>query len=416
MPDLQTIIKKYQLPPNLAGFLIAVGCSVPEFSTNMISSFSSKPEMVGFGFGAIIGSGVFDFTLCFGIASCFSYYVHKKGILFDLNALLRDIIIYLATMLFIIYVFWDYKITISDSLILTAMNIAYFKYLSASSPAENTVQGQGKQALTNEDQPYWSESYNIFFRNLPSKYHNQPAASAPSDSKYHEEMMNGIIDDEEGMSMLEEEDADKNGMRPNHFKQDFYFSHPYYRIAMTYFDKIQGPWLRLYNYTIPYRKYPLIGFLVSMLYIFIITRYNVFTVDCVVGRFHVSHAFLGLTFVSWGGNISDIINCSIAAKNKQTELATSSIIGSQIFNLHICLGCPWLLANLIFGEIPIVDSTIFISIIVVFVVVLVSLGLILLFKLKLNYPLGILLIISYFVYMWFEYVQTSQIMEGEPVE
>lgn len=57
----------------------------------------------------------------------------------------------------------------------------------------------------------------------------------------------------------------------------------------------------------------------------------------------MSPAFVGLTIASWGGNIQgifklqlfiiDILNASLAAKNKKTELATSSIIGSQIMNL-----------------------------------------------------------------------------------
>jgi len=42
----------------------------------------------------------------------------------------------------------------------------------------------------------------------------------------------------------------------------------------------------------------------------------------------VSAAFIGLTFSAWGGNISDVINASISAKNYKTELATSTIIGS----------------------------------------------------------------------------------------
>ena len=52
------------------------------------------------------------------------------------------------------------------------------------------------------------------------------------------------------------------------------------------------------------------------------------TVDVLVSILPVSHSFVGLTIASWGGNISDIMNASIAAKNKKTEFATSSIIGS----------------------------------------------------------------------------------------
>jgi len=70
-----------------------------------------------------------------------------------------------------------------------------------------------------------------------------------------------------------------------------------------------------------------------------------------INWFAVSHTFIGLTVISWGGNIGDVLNSVGAAKKKETEILTSSIIGSQIFNLQICLGAPWLITNMIYGDI-----------------------------------------------------------------
>jgi hypothetical protein len=36
-----------------------MGCSIPEMTTNIISVFDSEKETFNYGFGAIIGSGVF---------------------------------------------------------------------------------------------------------------------------------------------------------------------------------------------------------------------------------------------------------------------------------------------------------------------------------------------------------------------
>jgi Ca2+/Na+ antiporter len=66
--------------------------------------------MVGYGFGVIVGSGAFDFTVCFGIMSLFSFYHHKKSIKLKLRALLRDIYIYLLTLIYLVLVFWDYQV------------------------------------------------------------------------------------------------------------------------------------------------------------------------------------------------------------------------------------------------------------------------------------------------------------------
>lgn len=106
-------------------------------------------------------------------------------------------------------------------------------------------------------------------------------------------------------------------------------------------------------------------------------------------------------------NFVDAVNATVAAKNRQTELMTSTIIGSQIFNLQICLGVPWLLTNLIYGEIVLKDPTIYLSILVVLVVVGITFVIITLFKFKLNYGLGTALVFTYAFYAVFEYVQTS---------
>jgi Ca2+/Na+ antiporter len=39
--------------------LIAIGISVPELTTNILSCFSQKKAMIGYGFGAIVCSGAF---------------------------------------------------------------------------------------------------------------------------------------------------------------------------------------------------------------------------------------------------------------------------------------------------------------------------------------------------------------------
>lgn len=90
--------------------------SIPELTTNILSCF--KSARIGYGFGAIVGSGVFgnfidsfkDFTVCFGLMSLFSNYYHKKALRMNLKALMRDIYVYLLTLLFLTFVFWDYEV------------------------------------------------------------------------------------------------------------------------------------------------------------------------------------------------------------------------------------------------------------------------------------------------------------------
>jgi len=55
--------KKFNLPKNGDCIILAIGCSIPEMITNVMSVFDENSENFSYGFGVIIGSGVFgNFT------------------------------------------------------------------------------------------------------------------------------------------------------------------------------------------------------------------------------------------------------------------------------------------------------------------------------------------------------------------
>jgi Ca2+/Na+ antiporter len=107
---LENISTKYSFSETSTGVLVALGISIPELTTNLLSCASFKNEMIGYGFGAIVGSGVFDFTVCFGIMSLFSFHHHRKSIKLNIRVLMRDIYIYLITLIYLVLVFWDYEV------------------------------------------------------------------------------------------------------------------------------------------------------------------------------------------------------------------------------------------------------------------------------------------------------------------
>jgi Ca2+/Na+ antiporter len=55
---LQNISKKYNLSEHVTGYLLAIGGSIPEFSTNLISATSNDGN-INIGVGTISGSGSF---------------------------------------------------------------------------------------------------------------------------------------------------------------------------------------------------------------------------------------------------------------------------------------------------------------------------------------------------------------------
>ena len=70
-----------------------------------------------------------DFTICLGIACIFSQYYHQKNLQFKINVLLRDIYIFIYTLIFLIVILWDGKINLIESLILFSLHPLTFIYL-----------------------------------------------------------------------------------------------------------------------------------------------------------------------------------------------------------------------------------------------------------------------------------------------
>lgn len=60
---LEKLSSKFDLSETATGILVAIGISIPEMTTNILSVFGGEPEMVGYGFGSIVGSGVFGTIL-----------------------------------------------------------------------------------------------------------------------------------------------------------------------------------------------------------------------------------------------------------------------------------------------------------------------------------------------------------------
>ena len=60
----------------------------------------------------------------------------------------------------------------------------------------------------------------------------------------------------------------------------------------------------------------------------------------------VSEMLIGITLITWGNNIGDLINAGVAAKRGMATLALASVLTTQIFNIQFSVGFPWFLSTL----------------------------------------------------------------------
>lgn len=141
--------------------------------------------------------------------------------------------------------------------------------------------------------------------------------------------------------------------------------------------------------------------------IYLVTTFSIYSVSVIINNMHFSHSFVGLTFSCWGGNVADIMNGMAAAKLRKIELAVQTIIGSQIINLHLCLGVPWLLYNLTQGVLHFPPGQMFSSMMTVFLVVILSLLILRLGRHRLSYQTGGALVALYLVFFGLEWTYNN---------
>lgn len=148
-----------------------------------------------------------------------------------------------------------------------------------------------------------------------------------------------------------------------------------------------------------------------MLYTYIQTKIIFFIITRVSELTKLDTTFLGLTLICWGGCVGDLMTASVAVKHKASNFLITSIIGSQVINLHICLGVPWTFAiiksyvsygdesfRLLFEATDIVNYLIPAVCLVILSTLIIALS-----NFNLNKRAGYLLIVVYICYLIYEF-------------
>jgi len=114
----------------------------------------------------------------------------------------------------------------------------------------------------------------------------------------------------------------------------------------------------------------------------------------------IPSVIIGLTILAIGTSIPDLISSVVVAKQGRGGMAISNALGSNIFDIFIGLGLPWLIFILIYGNnVPVVTENLNSSIILLFATVLATLFLLIIRRFKIGKNSGLILISLYAAYL-----------------
>ncbi|XP_010784539.1 sodium/potassium/calcium exchanger 2-like [Notothenia coriiceps] len=115
----------------------------------------------------------------------------------------------------------------------------------------------------------------------------------------------------------------------------------------------------------------------------------------------ISEEIMGLTILAAGTSIPDLITSVIVARKGLGDMAVSSSVGSNIFDITIGLPVPWLIYTLLHNGEPVTVSSngLFCAIVLLFIMLLFVIISIAVCRWKMSRMLGLTMFALYFVFL-----------------
>jgi len=285
--SLEDISEALKLSSDVAGAtFMAAGSSAPELFTSLMGVFAVKNDV---GIGTIVGSAVFNLCCIIGGTALFTPFVLK----IDWKPITRDTLFYMIAILAMIYVLKDGLVTLMEAVALILCYVAYVIFMVFNPVIMECV------------------------------------ASACGESGAEK-----LDDDDEEKKEEEEED-----------EEDAPIAKAVARPLNLIFE------VTIPNCSLPHNKNKyMLTFFASIAWIGVLSYFMVTWASKLGCIWNIHPAIMGVTVLAAGTSVPDAIGSLLVARDGQGDMAVSNAIGSNVFDILLGLGLPWLLSGLIFSD------------------------------------------------------------------
>ncbi|XP_034413120.1 sodium/potassium/calcium exchanger 2-like [Cyclopterus lumpus] len=453
VPALTVITEKLTISDDVAGAtFMAAGGSAPELFTSIIGVFISQSNV---GIGTIVGSAVFNILFVIGMCAIFS----KEILNLTWWPLFRDVSFYILDLIMLIIFFLDNIITMWESITLLSAYAAYVIFMKCNSTVERFVKScmnknqvvevevQPKEIpVTPEDDGKLSARPRLQRGGSSASLHNSLMRNSIfqlmihtldplSEGKFREkasilhkiakkkcqvedsEKANGVANKnlpnsssvevevtppmngtagQEGETAEDEEEED----------QPLSLSWPdTNRKRLTYLliiPIVLPLWLTLPDVRkATSKKFFPVTFLGAITWIAAFSYLMVWWAHQVGQTIGITEEIMGLTILAAGTSIPDLITSVIVARKGLGDMAVSSSVGSNIFDITVGLPFPWLMWSFTNGlqSVEVSSNGLFCAIVLLFIMLLFVIISIAACKWRMSKLLGFIMFMLYFVFL-----------------
>lgn len=324
VPALETLCRRWGIREDVAGAtFMAFGSAAPEIIVNAVATIQSMnggasaadAQTTNLGVSAILGSGMIAFSMI--PATC--AFSSSAPLMLKRRPLLRDEGFYMLSLLTLIYVIYDSVVVFSECVMLVAVYICYLAVVILAAPVRQyyrKYKGLSVSKRTSFAAEKLTVEDGVNLQQPLLRSAGEPITAA-------EEATKGLFEDEE-----DEEDS-------NVGKVVKVFAFP-----LSCLFKITCP-----NAEEGARFENLYLFTFSMTFVWV----SIFSyiLSSIIERWvavsGVNMAVFGLILVSLGAEIPDTIESVSVARKGYGSMAVANCQGTQVINIALGLGVPWLL-------------------------------------------------------------------------
>ncbi|KAF7268995.1 hypothetical protein GWI33_017918 [Rhynchophorus ferrugineus] len=328
VPSIQKICSDLNLKEDIAGAtFMATASSSAEIFINSIGTFITQGDL---GVGTIVGSAVFNIL---AVPACCGLFCNMVLEL-EWYSITRDSVVYGCSVVLLIIFLQDGRIYYYEALTLV---LVYSLYVLIMIFNNNISSGLNKVAAKIKRKGYYREILN----------ENQPLL-LPSNGKVnnYSSGIEEILDSDLTLKDIEElEESTNIWVWPKYETKK----------AKTWWIITWPISLILYctipNCRIRPKMYP-VTFIMCVFWIGT-TSYIVAWLITVIGdTLEIPDSVMGLTFLAAGTSVPEAVSSVLVTNQGYGSMGISSSIGSNTFDILLCLGIPWFIKSAFYPKVP----------------------------------------------------------------
>lgn len=342
VPSLEVICEVLHIQSDVAGAtFMAAGSSAPELATAVIAVFIAKDDI---GVGTVVGSAVYNVLFVLSICALFA------GTVVNLNwwPLFRDCLCYTVCVGALAFVMADEKIFWYEALTFIVLYMLYILLMYYNSSLGSWLV------------PKFTCCHNHLQIQEPESIvmYEKPVENGTAQINGSSQLISSTDGWEYGSDIeLSDEDRDTDKLMEKTEKYEFMQRHEepesVFAIPDSWWRKVLWflslPLKFLFFITIPDCRYQrwqrcfVVTFIMCLIWLSVLSYLMVWMITIVGYTAGVADSIMGLTFVAFGVSMPDVISSLIVVRQGLGDMAVSNAVGSNVFDILICLGIPWLI-------------------------------------------------------------------------